>query len=671
MRWSALILIALMMFFGYMFVDLMSPLQSMVEAQRGWSPDVFGTYAASEYILNVFGFLIVAGIILDKMGVRFTGTLSASLMFVGAAIKFYGVSDWFIGSGLEAWLDSWWTSMPASAKMASLGFMIFGCGCEMAGITVSRAIAKWFKGKEMALAMGLEMAIARVGVFAIFTMSPAIADSALFAFIPTQVVKPVFLCTAFLLIGLICFLTFCVMDRKLDRQLGDEAASGSSADEEFKVSDIKIILSSKIFWIVAMLCVLYINVSIQPFYQQNTLIGAFCVFQQAQDREKRQQKARRQIPAGGHMTKYTFDSIIGESRPMQTAKDLARKMAASSAAILITGESGTGKELFAQAIHAASPRSGSPFVAINCAAMPDSLLESQLFGYEEGAFTGAKKGGHIGFFETACSGTLFLDEIEAMSPMLQVKLLRVLQEKEIVRLGGVDVIHVDVRVIAASNEDLSTIVREGGFRKDLFYRLSVLPLQLPPLRERGLDIQLLLRHIQDNMHASFILSSEALRVLLSYQWEGNVRELRNCVEYLICLEKQVIQPEDLPFNIQASFAHERTIEPQPVPEPAPVRPDAAGQALEQLRRRAGSDLTPYRFLLAQLVLVPSMGRKALSEQAARSGLTLTEQTIRTMMSHLEELKLVEIRRGRGGTQITALGREAARALAAQPIKSPI
>ncbi len=269
MRWSALILIALMMFFGYMFVDLMSPLQSMVEAQRGWSPDVFGTYAASEYILNVFGFLIVAGIILDKMGVRFTGTLSASLMFVGAAIKFYGVSDWFIGSGLEAWLDSWWTSMPASAKMASLGFMIFGCGCEMAGITVSRAIAKWFKGKEMALAMGLEMAIARIGVFAIFTMSPAIADSALFAFIPTQVVKPVFLCTAFLLIGLICFLTFCVMDRKLDRQLGDEAASGSSADEEFKVSDIKIILSSKIFWIVAMLCVLYYS-AIFPFQRYAT-----------------------------------------------------------------------------------------------------------------------------------------------------------------------------------------------------------------------------------------------------------------------------------------------------------------------------------------------------------------------------------------------------------------
>ncbi len=269
-RWSALILIALMMFFGYMFVDLMSPLQSLVETQRNWSPDVFGTYAASEYILNVFGFLIIAGIILDKMGVRFTGTLSASLMFIGASIKFYGVSDWFIGTGLEAWLNSWWTTMPASAKMASLGFMIFGCGCEMAGITVSKAIAKWFKGKEMALAMGLEMAIARVGVFAIFTLSPAIASSDMFSFIPSSVVKPVFLCTTFLLIGLICFLTFCVMDRKFDRQLGDEALQqGASADEEFKVSDIKIILSSKIFWIVALLCVLYYS-AIFPFQRYAT-----------------------------------------------------------------------------------------------------------------------------------------------------------------------------------------------------------------------------------------------------------------------------------------------------------------------------------------------------------------------------------------------------------------
>lgn len=141
-RWTALILIALTMFFGYMFVDMMSPLQSMIEAQRGWTPDVFGMYGSSEFIFNVFGFLILAGIILDKMGVRFTGMLSASLMFIGACIKYYGVSDAFIGTGAEAWLNSWWVSFPASAKLASLGFMIFGCGMEMAGITVSKA-RKW------------------------------------------------------------------------------------------------------------------------------------------------------------------------------------------------------------------------------------------------------------------------------------------------------------------------------------------------------------------------------------------------------------------------------------------------------------------------------------------------------------------------------------------------
>ncbi len=258
-RWTALILIALTMFFGYMFVDLMSPLQSLIEAQRGWTPDVFGMYGSSEFILNVFGFLILAGIILDKMGIRFTGELSASLMFVGACIKYYAISDAFIGSGLEAWLNGWWTSFPASAKLASLGFMIFGCGCEMAGITVSKAIAKWFEGKEMALAMGLEMAIARVGVFAVFTLSPKLA-----AIAPETVVRPVAFCTVLLLIGLLTFSVFTFMDRKLDRQLGVDAKGGGSPDEEFRVSDLGKIFSSKVFWIVAMLCVLYYS-AIFPF----------------------------------------------------------------------------------------------------------------------------------------------------------------------------------------------------------------------------------------------------------------------------------------------------------------------------------------------------------------------------------------------------------------------
>ena len=243
-RWTALVLVASMMFFGYMFVDVMSPLQSLIEQERGWSPDVFG-------------FLIVAGIILDKCGIRFTGELSASMMFIGACIKYYAISDSLAGTGLALWLDSWWTTMPASAKLASFGFMIFGCGCEMAGTTVSKAIAKWFKGKEMALAMGLEMAIARVGVFAIFSISPILAEKM------GTVSGPVGFCTALLFIGLITFTVFCIMDKKLDRQLGI-SGNGGDGEEEFKASDLKNILTSRIFWVVALLCVLYYS-AIFPF----------------------------------------------------------------------------------------------------------------------------------------------------------------------------------------------------------------------------------------------------------------------------------------------------------------------------------------------------------------------------------------------------------------------
>lgn len=260
-RWTALVLVALMMFFAYMFVDVMSPLQSLVENQLGWSPSAFGYYAGAEYILNVFGFLILAGIILDKMGVRFTGTLSASLMFVGACIKLYAISDYFAGSGLEQWLSSWWVDMPGSAKLAALGFMIFGCGCEMAGITVSKTLAKWFEGHEMALAMGLEMALARVGVFGIFTLAPRIASW----MGEPDVVIPVAFCTCLLLIGLISYIVFTFMDTQLDKDLAaDKQASGDTSDEEFKMSDVTNILSSKLFWVIAMLCVLYYS-AIFPF----------------------------------------------------------------------------------------------------------------------------------------------------------------------------------------------------------------------------------------------------------------------------------------------------------------------------------------------------------------------------------------------------------------------
>ena len=263
-RWTVLILVASMMFFAYMFVDILSPLASLLNDTLGWDQGDFGTYAAGEYLLNVFGFLLLAGIILDKMGVRFTGLLSASLMVIGAAIKYIGISEWFDANNLT-WLNSWWTDMPGSAKMAMFGFMIFGCGCEMAGTTVSKILAKWFKGKEMALAMGLEMAIARIGVFAAMAAAPAI--SVKFAIDGTNsVVAPLLFASLLLVVGLLNFFIFTIMDAKFDKQLAaaGEATADSDPEEEFHVSDLKQIFTSKMFWIVALLCVLYYS-AIFPF----------------------------------------------------------------------------------------------------------------------------------------------------------------------------------------------------------------------------------------------------------------------------------------------------------------------------------------------------------------------------------------------------------------------
>ena len=262
-RWTVLVLVASMMFFAYMFVDILSPLASLLNDTLGWDQGVFGTYAAGEYLLNVFGFLILAGIILDKMGVRFTGLLSASLMVIGAGIKYWGIT-WADANTVE-WLNAWWPTMPGSAKLAMFGFMIFGCGCEMAGTTVSKILAKWFKGKEMALAMGLEMAIARLGVFGAMWLSPAISQQ--FAVNGTNsVTAPLLFASALLVIGLLNFFVFTIMDNRFDNQLVaiGEATLEKDPEDEFHVSDLKQIFSSKMFWIIALLCVLYYS-AIFPF----------------------------------------------------------------------------------------------------------------------------------------------------------------------------------------------------------------------------------------------------------------------------------------------------------------------------------------------------------------------------------------------------------------------
>lgn len=219
----------------------------------------------------------------------------------------------------------------------------------------------------------------------------------------------------------------------------------------------------------------YLNLATAPVDWQGEGIGCFVLLQRFTEEENRQHQFRLQLYHRGYQSKYVFDDIIGQSDIMLRTKQIAARMARTESAILLTGESGTGKELFAHSIHNASRRHDMPFVAINCAALSESLLESELFGYDEGAFTGAKKGGKLGLFEYAHRGTLFLDEIEGMSQTLQIKLLRVLQEKEFMRVGGNRIIPTDVRIIAASNEDILELVHQGAFRKDLYYRLNPCP----------------------------------------------------------------------------------------------------------------------------------------------------------------------------------------------------
>lgn len=250
--------------------------------------------------------------------------------------------------------------------------------------------------------------------------------------------------------------------------------------------------------------------------------------------------------------KYEFEDIVCESKIMKQTIDIAKKFSKSDSNVLITGESGTGKELFAQGIHNESSRKNGPFIAINCAALPMNLLESELFGYEEGAFTGAKKGGRPGLFEMAHGGTLFLDEIGELPIALQTRLLRVLQEKEVMRIGGDRIIPVDVRVISATNKDLKKGMKERDFRTDLYYRLNILQISLPPLRDRKEDIpHLVQRFFYKHKGEANLLDSKTLHLLTSHDWPGNVRELENVVERIVAmgnrfpLLREVLFQEDL------------------------------------------------------------------------------------------------------------------------------
>ncbi|CAM2076225.1 sigma-54 interaction domain-containing protein [Paraclostridium bifermentans] len=267
------------------------------------------------------------------------------------------------------------------------------------------------------------------------------------------------------------------------------------------------------------------------------------------------------------INKTNIFSILGDSKEMMILKSKIRKISNSNSTVLVTGESGTGKELVARAIHCEGNRKDKPFIAINCGAIPETLLESELFGYDKGAFSGANSNGRIGKFELANKGVIFLDEIGDMPLYLQVKLLRVLQEKTIVRIGSNKLISLDIRVIAATNKDLKELVRRGKFREDLYYRLNVIPIEIPPLRERKGDLELLLNSLIDKYNIEFnksvyLIEDNVLEMFKKYKWYGNIRELENVVEFMVnlCDEKGIINETMLPDSFIESFHEQMGLE---------------------------------------------------------------------------------------------------------------
>lgn len=280
-------------------------------------------------------------------------------------------------------------------------------------------------------------------------------------------------------------------------------------------------------------------------------VGKLLIFQEVSGIQEREVKIRNKLHALGHIAKHTFSDIVGKSPQILNCIELAKSISKVDSNILIVGETGTGKEIFAQSIHNFSLRSNGPFVAVNCAALPESLLESELFGYVEGAFTGAIKGGKPGLFELAHRGTIFLDEIGEVSEKLQSRLLRVIQEREIMRLGGDRVIPVNVRIITATNKDLKELIIKGNFRQDLYYRLDVLKLKLPALRERKEDIgllaeQFLKKHGKTLNKINIKITDSAIKILEGFEFFGNIRELSNICERLVVLSKSsTINEEDV------------------------------------------------------------------------------------------------------------------------------
>lgn len=376
-----------------------------------------------------------------------------------------------------------------------------------------------------------------------------------------------------------------------------------------------------------------------PIKRDDSIVGYMLSIQDVTEILEIEHELRRKLRKKEHEPNYKFKDILGNSKEITKTVELAKKLATSNSTILIQGESGTGKEFFAQAIHNYSKRKDGPFVPVNFAALPMSLLESELFGYEEGAFTGAKKGGKQGLFEEAHGGTIFLDEIGDSPLELQARLLRVLQEKEVRRVGGTKRIPIDVRVIAATNLDLKQLVDEGKFRQDLFFRINVLTLYLPPLRERKEDIPLLLmvylRRLSNNVYADLnsFFSKDALSFLLEHEWSGNIRELVNIVEYLVNIKEKdrLIEIDDLPTYVTREIRNN----------------SEAALVGEQ---------DEIAWILSKVAENGHIGRRALAQMAMKEGREMKEARIRKLLEEMQANKLIQIGKGAAGTSITAKGK---------------
>ena len=333
--------------------------------------------------------------------------------------------------------------------------------------------------------------------------------------------------------------------------------------------------------------------------------------------------ANKALRQKGFTAKHQFKDVIYTSPDMEQVLQTARRIAQTDHTVLIRGESGTGKELFAQSLHNASHRSKKPFVAVNCAALPDNLLESELFGYEPGAFTGAHSKGKVGLFEEANHGTIFLDEIGDISPKLQSRLLRALQERQIMRIGSDRLINVDFRLIAATNKKLEDAVREGSFRSDLFFRLNVLPISIPPLRRRKEDLPLLLQHFLGSRYKE--ITPEQMKILLSYDWPGNIRELKNFSIYYETLS-------DLPeYILHANPGSTLPLETDRV------------------------NVVILNCISENTGISSGIGRSSLLHLLQNKGIRISDGKLRSMLSQLEQDGLIHVGKGRCGTLITEKG----------------